>query len=91
MPITPSQARELRGDKKTLASVCKKIDAYLVSTHHWPAYWGLNNVVAIDTKMVNDILAAYGKAGWDVELINDHRDGDCLKFSERDEHNPWID
>lgn len=88
MPISPGQAREHRAAKYRgeFDSTCKKIDEYLVSCHHWPAYWSVRNVPHWSAEIQEKILTAYQKAGWDVEFICDHRDGDCLKFAEKDTH-----
>lgn len=88
MPISPGQAREHRAAKyrSEFDTICKQIDDFLIRCHHWPAYWAVRNVPHWNNELQEMIISAYRKVNWDVEFVGDQRDGDCLKFSEKDAH-----
>lgn len=85
MVITPQQATEelMRRNRKVLRELEKKIDAALIERN-------LGRDICIDVRdggrnvngiVLDSLLSAYRKAGWQVKYESDQRDGDFLRFS----------
>lgn len=83
MPLSPEEAEERRARApvrvNAFQEACDSIDLYLLEVT-WPAYWDCRG---ISSEIVDRIISTYRGKNWDVELIYDDRDGNCLKFSKR--------
>ncbi|MDP1695881.1 MAG: hypothetical protein Q8L29_03140 [archaeon] len=85
MVVTPQQAKEtlMRRNRTVLRELEKKIDAALTGGD-------TGRDICIDVRdvgrningtVLDSLLSAYRKAGWQVKYESDQRDGDFLRFS----------
>lgn len=83
MPLSPDEALAKRDqDPEEVAgfkAACRRLDKYLTTTR-WPAYWSTHDC---SESVIEKIICTYSAKGWDVEVIYDARDGNCLKFEPR--------
>ncbi len=80
--ITPAEAKELDGAAKSVQEFEERIDAALRSAAAgmwWPCHVATERVNA---RVVRFVVDRYHAAGWTVELIQDVRDGNFLRFEE---------
>lgn len=76
MPISPNEAeeRQTREHEDDYQYQLEKINKHLISGGRTV------NRSGIPAPILERIMSEYRRAGWDVELIYDYRDGDFLQF-----------
>jgi hypothetical protein len=77
MPITPTEAEKAELEAMNIESIYQKIDEMLKSGDRTYSTTGLNYLAR---KM---IIQTYGNKGWVVEVQEDPRDGDYLRFKKQ--------
>ncbi len=80
--ITPAEAKALDGTAEAVQQLEQRIDNALknaASRMWWPCHVATER---INARAIAFVIDRYRATGWKVELIQDQRDGNFLRFEE---------